>query len=70
MPNFICSICKKEFNRKNNYDYHISDSKRDFNLTELSRIEHLEKKQSGLLEIALEKFKDELYNGRDYCKKY
>lgn len=41
-----------------------SEEERDFNLEERMRIEHLENKQIGLLEIALEKLKNELYNGK------
>jgi hypothetical protein len=41
-----------------------NDEIREFNIEELLRIEHLESKQPGLLEIAIERLKEELYNGK------
>jgi hypothetical protein len=42
-----------------------SKKEREFNLEERLRIEHLQSKQQGLIDISLEKLKDELYNGKD-----
>jgi hypothetical protein len=42
-----------------------SKKERDFNLEERLRIKHLESKQQGLIDISLERLKDELYNGKD-----
>jgi hypothetical protein len=44
----------------------VDDKKeRDFNLEERLRIEHLQSKQQGLINISFERLKDELYNGKD-----
>ena len=40
-------------------------TERDFNLKENLRIEHLQSKQKGLIDISIGKLKDELYNGKD-----
>lgn len=42
---------------------------RDFTPEEIIRIEHLENKRDGLQEIAYEKIKDELYNGKNFIEK-
>jgi FtsZ-binding cell division protein ZapB len=42
-----------------------SKKEREFNLEERLRIEHLQSKQQGLIDISLERLKDELYNGKD-----
>jgi hypothetical protein len=56
---------KEKLLKYENNDTEInSDEERDFNLEERLRIAHLENKQAGLLEIALERLKDELYNGK------
>jgi len=61
-----CEAKKNNNSKKNNNKYSDSDDEEEieFNLEELLRIEHLENKQSGLLEIALERLKEELYNGK------
>jgi len=51
-------------NDKNSVSDSDNEEEREFNLEELLRIEHLESKQPGLLEIALERLKEELYNGK------
>ena len=53
-----------ESESENENDDSDSEEEREFNLEELLRIEHLENKQPGLLEIALERLKEELYNGK------
>ena len=40
-----------------------SDLERDFTLDKRLRIENLDSKQQGLINLILEKMKDELYNG-------
>ena len=57
-------IREKENNNVDTSDID-SDLERDFTLEERLRIEHLERKQQGLIDISLEKVKNELYNGRD-----
>jgi hypothetical protein len=47
-------------NKSNN-----SKEERDYNLEELLRIDHLTSKQQGLIDISLERLKEELYNGKD-----
>jgi hypothetical protein len=42
-----------------------SKKEREFNLEERLRIKHLQSKQQGLIDISLEKLKNELYNGKD-----
>lgn len=52
---------------EDNGDSDNSDSdeeERDFNIEEQIRIEHLESKKKGLQEIAFERLKEELYNGK------
>ena len=64
---------KKIVNKKNNFskiDYSNSDTDseleedREFNLEERLRIKYLENKQNGLINIAHERIKDELYNNK------
>ena len=45
------------------------NKERDFTREEIIRIEHLENKRDGLQEIAYEKIKDELYNGKNFVEK-
>ena len=51
---------------KIDYEYSDTDSEieeeREFNLEERLRIKYLEDKQNGLINIANERIKDELYN--------
>jgi hypothetical protein len=42
-----------------------SEKEREFNLEERLRIKHLQSKQQGLIDISIERLKDELYNGKD-----
>jgi hypothetical protein len=46
-----------------------SKKEREFNLEERLRIKHLQSKQQGLIDISLERLKDELYNGKDLIEK-
>ena len=64
----------KTINNKNNFneiDYKHSDTdseledEREFNLEERLRIKYLENKQNGLINIAHERIKDELYNNKN-----
>jgi hypothetical protein len=58
---------EKKKKKKQNLDSDDSvsdDEEIELNLNDLLRIEHLENKQPGLLEIALERLKEELYNGK------
>ena len=65
---------KKTVNNKNNFneiDYENSDTDseleedRDFNFEERLRIKYLEDKQNGLINIAHDRIKDELYNNKN-----
>jgi len=65
-------VRKKEKLLKNNDSDSDSDNEdidenkeRDFNLDERLRITHLQEKQQGLINISIERLKDELYNGKD-----
>jgi hypothetical protein len=51
-------------NKYNNDSDSDNDEERDFNLEEQSRIKHLDDKRDGLQEIAFERLKEELYNGK------
>jgi hypothetical protein len=42
-----------------------SKKEREFNLEERLRIKHLQAKQQGLIDISIERLKNELYNGKD-----
>jgi hypothetical protein len=50
--------------KNNKEDDKGKNEERDFNLQEQIRIEHLEDKRDGLVEITLERLKEELYNGK------
>ena len=52
------------FIKNNEEDDKRKNEERDFNLQEQMRIEHLEDKRDGLVDITLERLKEELYNGK------
>jgi hypothetical protein len=58
-------LLKKEDLKEDLKDDNDSKKEREFNLEERLRIEHLQSKQQGLIDISLERLKDELYNGKD-----
>ena len=61
-------IRKKE-NSINENDSIDSKKEREFNLEERLKIKKLQEKQQGLIDISLERLKDELYNGKDLIEK-
>ena len=66
----MLNLKNEENNDENNSDNdsNLSD-KIVFNLEDKMRISQLENKQSGLIDISIERLKDELYNGKDKIEK-
>jgi DNA-directed RNA polymerase subunit RPC12/RpoP len=53
-------------NNRGRDEYSDTDKKIELTLEHRQRIKHLENKQEGLINIAYDRLKDELYNGRTY----
>jgi hypothetical protein len=64
---------KEKVFKNNNIDSENEEKKskkeREFNLEERLRVKHLQSKQQGLIDISMERLKDELYNGKDLIEK-
>ena len=58
-------IFKNDSDSDNEYEEIDEKKERDFNLDERLRIAHLQSKQQGLIDISIERLKDEMYNGKD-----
>jgi hypothetical protein len=66
----IIEVPENDYNdNKNKSNLKEEVEERDFTPEEIIRIEHLENKRDGLQEIAYEKIKDELYNGKNFIEK-
>jgi len=57
-------IYKNDSDSDNEYEEIDKKKERDFNLDERLRIAHLQSKHQGLIDISIERLKDEMYNGK------